>query len=371
MNRGFRKIVAVMLAYLVLTFPVCAADGDGLAALKKFVLGLNDASAEDYSADGLVNAVDIALSKRGLLNATALRKIRVADAYALQDAIKNAMPGDEIVLASGEYQWSTGGAKGSLFHGSTDGTAEYPIVLKSENPDNPAILSGTDTASGYVLYITGDYWKIEDIAVTGAQKGIVLDNSDYSEITRCQVYNIGDEGIHLRDGSSYCTVFKCMVSDTGKYQQGYGEAIYIGSAQSTSGYAYDCDYNTVSHCILGGGVTAELVDVKEYTTGNIVEYCELYGGGISGQVSANAFIKVKGNDCLIRGNVCYDEGNSIIRNAFENHVIVEGWGYNNRFIANTVSLTNESAYVLRVYSGSASESDSIRIPDGRIYYTWN
>ena len=166
----------------------------------------------------------------------------------------------------------------------------------------------------------------------------------------------------------YCTVQGCTVTNTGRISPGYGEAIYVGSSESTSGYGYNCDFNTISDCILGPGVTAELVDIKEYTTGTIVENCVMYGDDISGQTSANAFLKTKGNDCIIKNNTAYQNGNTIIRNAFEVHEIVSGWGYNNSFTGNTCNMDNETAYVVRVYSGSAAASDNTRIPDGNMYY---
>lgn len=368
MNR-FIKIFFAVLTFTALSVSVFASGGgETLMAVKSFVLGKEKAEVRDANDDGIIDSIDISILKRDMIDASSiLRTVRVSNSQELYDAIKNAEAGDEIIVSSGVYTWSSGGAQGSLYHGTADGTAKNPVTLRSEDPNNPAVLSGIDVSRNCVLYITGDYWIIKDISTTNSKKGIILDNSNYSKIIGCEVYNIGEEGIHLRDGSSYCTIYQCTVTDTGEHTPGYGEAIYVGSSVSTGGYAYNCDYNTISHCILGSGVTAELVDIKEYTTGTIVEYCEMYGGSISNEVSANSFLNSKGNDSIIRGNVCYDEGNTIIRNAFENHVIVEGWGYNNEFIDNTVSLINEQAYVLRVYSGTASESGSVRIPDGNIY----
>ena len=94
----------------------------------------------------------------------------------------------------------------------------------------------------------------------------------------------------------------------------------------------------------------------------------MYGDDISGQTSANAFLKTKGNDCIIKNNTAYQNGNTIIRNAFEVHEIVSGWGYNNSFTGNTCNMDNETAYVVRVYSGSAAASDNTRIPDDNMYY---
>lgn len=81
-----------------------------------------------------------------------------------------------------------------MFTSSADGTEANPIIIRSENPEKPAILSGSSTSENYVLDISGDWWKIKDLKVTNAQKGIILDNSNHTEIINCEVYNIGSEG---------------------------------------------------------------------------------------------------------------------------------------------------------------------------------
>ncbi len=347
---------------------VGASDISDITALREFLLGKNSTVSESYDLnnDGKYNVVDWILLKREVLNSTT-NKIYVQSAEELQTALNNAQPGDEIVIKSGTYTPSETGPKGANFWSSAEGTADKPITITSENSDDLALLYGKDVANGVVLYITGDYWNIKNISVQNAQKGIILDNSNYSNISGCSVSEIGSEGIHLRDNSSNCTVKNCIVKNTGKVSAGYGEAIYVGSSESTSGYGYYCDNNVISDCILGPGVTAELVDIKEYTTGTVIENCTMYGDDISGATSANAFLKTKGNNSVIRNNTAYQNGNTIIRNAFEVHEIVSGWGYDNEFYGNTCHMDNTDAYVVRVYSGSASAFDDIRIPEGNMY----
>ncbi|MCG8480761.1 MAG: hypothetical protein MI724_16835 [Spirochaetales bacterium] len=99
-----------------------------------------------------------------------------------------------IELAPGTYTTSPtsvtidngiGGAvtRSWFFRGSADGTSSSPITLRSADPSNPAILEGDGwNAGGYALYITGDYWIVEDIVVRGAAKGVMIDNSDNTRI---------------------------------------------------------------------------------------------------------------------------------------------------------------------------------------------
>ena len=60
--------------------------------------------------------------------------------------LKNAKAGDEIILAEGEYVYSGDTPKGYMFTSSADGTEANPIIIRSENPEKPAILSGSSTS---------------------------------------------------------------------------------------------------------------------------------------------------------------------------------------------------------------------------------
>lgn len=339
-----------------------------IAQLRAYLVRQSDnAEGLDVNGDGVINAFDLVARKQALLaQSAAVRTVRVATTQALLDALKNAQPGDDILVAPGTYVYGETGTKGSLFRSAAEGTAEQPIRLRSEDPQNPAVLSGTDMAVGLALYLTGDYWQVESLHVTCAQKGIVLDHSNHSVIRDCTVSKTGSEGIHLRDNSSFCLVTDCTVTDTGQVTPGYGEAVYVGSSKSSTAYGLACDQNVIANCVFGPGVTAELVDIKEGTTGTIVERCTMYGDDIKGDVSATSLLNAKGNDAIIRHNIGYRNGNAIIRNAFEVHCLLEGWGENNDFFENTLYLDEADAYILRVYSGSARACGNVRSPEGNL-----
>ncbi len=309
----------------------------------------------DANADGVLDGMDLALLRQEKAAAAATteatgtettpvtsdtaettepvtephRLVVVSNTDELMAALEQAQAGDDIVLKSGVYSRTGSGSNpnGSLFYSGAEGTAEQPITIRSEDPSNPARLCGTDTAKNYVLYLTGDYWQVSDLQISTAQKGIMLDNSNHSRIFGCEVYQIGSEGIHLRDNSSNCLVESCNVHDTGVVTPAYGEAIYIGSAKSTSGYGYSCDNNTILRCQLGPNVGAEDVDIKEYTTGTIIAECVFDGTGMTGENYADSFVDIQGNDCIIRDNVGYRNGCQQITAAIQMHVQADGWGY--------------------------------------------
>lgn len=279
-------------------------------------------------------------------------EIRVSTAKELMQAMRYANPGDEIIIAPGEYVGALGtGSNGSgygsaWFYSNVDGTAEKPITVRCEDPSNKPVLKGSRT-NGMVMYITGDYWIVDGLDMSIAQKGLLLDNSSNSIIKNCDIHDVAMEGLHLRDGSSYNLVENCKVYNTGLVNKGMGEGIYIGSDNGKWGeFNKDCNYNVVRRCELGPNVDSEHVDIKEGTVGTIIEYCVMHGAGISGGNYADSFIDAKGNNSIIRYNTCYQEGNDIIIDAFQTHNQLDDCGADNIFIYNTLVLTNPNVNIV-------------------------
>ena len=268
-----------------------------------------------------------------VVDAEGFRDVNVATADELHAALADAKPGDRIVLAPGTYQNDVWKGNWAAFFSEASGTAALPITICSADPEDPAVICGVTQENKIALHIMGEYWNIENIIACEAGKGIVLDKASHSTITGCEVYNIGSEGIHLRDNTSRCLIENCCVHDCGTVSPQYGEGIYIGSAKGTEEYGFDCHYNTVRNCRISN-VGADCVDIKEYTLGTLVEDCTFDGSGIQGKNGADSFVEVKGNDAIIRNNIGYRNGNDKVLYAVDLYMAVEGWGQNNRIYDN-------------------------------------
>ncbi|MEK3883050.1 cellulose binding domain-containing protein [Paenibacillus sp. PL2-23] len=241
----------------------------------------------------------------------------------IRAALQNAQPGDTILVAPGTYEWTTTtqvGTKDAYYYSTSNGTSANPITIKSQDPANKAVLKGGSISSaGYTLYLTGDYWVVKDLHVTYGQKGIILDNSNYTKIDGVTVSYVGQEGIHVRDGSSNVTIENSTIQNTGatgtSTDLGFAEGIYIGSdrsvwdVNSSTGYNRMVHHTTVRNNTIGPGVGAESLDIKEGTSGTLIEGNTFLGAGISGQNFSDSFIDVKGVNVTIRNNVGYRQNN--------------------------------------------------------------
>ena len=309
-----------------------------IVSVQRWLLGAPDASLRDWRAadfceDGRLDMFDLCLMRSALVKAEKEQNaIIVKNINELRKAVKNAKAGDVIKVAGGLYDCSDG-----KILAEADGTAEAPITLEALDPSAPPLLIARDTARGYILHITGDWWVIDGIDCNYVQKGIVLDNSNHTVIQNCEIFETGAEAVAIRDGSSYCTVKNCNIHDTGLVSPGYGEGVYIGSSKEKTEFDFKCDHNKVIGCTFKN-VAAEHVDVKEYTTDTEISGCTFYGDGMSGENYAGSFLDLKGNDCYVHDNVGYRNKNPKIVAAFEVHEQVEGWGYHHVFENNTLYL---------------------------------
>lgn len=299
-----------------------------------------------------------------LTHADSTRQVLVTNTEELIAALTDAQAGDDIILREGVYQNDTSIGVWAAFYSQSEGTAENPITIRSEDAENPATICGVTQENKMALYITGDYWIIRDLKISTASKGIMLDNSNYSIISNCEVFDIGTEAIHLRDNSSYCLVEECYVHDAGTVTPAYGEGVYIGSAYSTTGYGYECHYNTVRNCRFGPNVAAEHVDIKEYTIGNVVEGCTFDGTGITGENYANSFVAIKGNNSIIRNNTGYRNECENVLYAFSLSVQLEGWGQNNKIYDNTLYLDTTDCYLVKEWNCATEVFRNTVEPEG-------
>ncbi|HKV88827.1 MAG TPA: right-handed parallel beta-helix repeat-containing protein [Candidatus Dormibacteraeota bacterium] len=258
----------------------------------------------------------------------------------LTQALASAAPGTVIVMQAGTYSGN--------FVAKNSGTEAAPITLCGARD---AVIDGGDIKVGYTFYLsTVDWWKVMGFTIQGGQKGLVADHAHHNLIKGLFVRNIGDEGIHLREFSTDNTVDGNTVRNTGLHNKKFGEGIYVGTAHSnwckyTSCAVDNSDRNVISNNDISN-TTAENIDIKEGTTGGVIENNHLSGVGMV-RSAASAWINVKGNSWTVTGNV----GVTSIKDGFQVHEVYKGWGLNNVFRTNRAEV-NGPGYGFYVQSRS-------------------
>jgi hypothetical protein len=244
----------------------------------------------------------------------------------LRTALRDAVPGDVILLSAGTYS--------GHFEITAKGTDRRPIYLCGSADST---LNGRNHLSGYTLHFEGaENWRLDGFTVRLGRKGVMVDNSSRIVLQNLTVADTGEEGVHLRDGSSHNVVRGLTIRKTGEQNEKFGEGIYVGSAKSNWCEISDCqpdrsdDNQLVDNRI--SYTTAESIDVKEGTTGGLIEGNQFDGRGLAGD--ADSWVDIKGNDWRITSN----HGQYTPKDGFQTHVIVPGWGDGNTFSGNSAAL---------------------------------
>ncbi|WP_394613293.1 cellulose binding domain-containing protein [Lentzea sp. JNUCC 0626] len=318
--------------YEVLQGGAVAATVTGTSAT---VTGLSPATAYSFS----VRATDAAGNKSAAstaVNATTSpgsgggTTVNVSTAAELQSALAGAQAGQTIKLAAGTY-------RGSFLANGKAGTSSQPITLSGpanavlindgptgEAPSCPAPTAGWD--SGYGLWLfNSPYWNLTGFTVQESKKGIVLDNSHHTTIDSVSVHHLDEEAVHFRRSSGDSVIRNSTITDTGLVQPGYGEGVYLGSANSNwachgnSGGIDRSDRIQVLNNRIGPNVAAEAIDVKEGTYDGIIRGNTFNGTGITGQNSADSWVDVKGINYLIEDNTGTFRSPGTFANGYETH----------------------------------------------------
>ena len=105
--------------------------------------------------------------------------------YQVKGVLNQALPGDEILLYPGRYLGN--------FDAYNDGQPENPITIRSQDPNNKAIIDGITYNDQYTigLYIAANFWTVKDLIIENANKGVVFENALGGQIIDCEVRKTG------------------------------------------------------------------------------------------------------------------------------------------------------------------------------------
>ena len=85
------------------------------------------------------------------------------------------------------------------------------------------------------------------------------------------------------------------------------------------------------------GTTAEAIDVKEGTSGGVLAR-NTFDGSAMTEKGGDSWVDVKGNGWLVADN----QGTSALRDGYQTHEVVDGWGNKNIFAGNKASKINKA-----------------------------
>ena len=176
---------------------------------------------------------------------------------ALTSAVKNAVPGETIVLEGGTY--TTG------ISTSVSGTAAAPITIEGENG---ATLSNA-TGTGEGVEVNNNYYIFQNFTISGFQESFRTDAASFGVANNITATGSKIESFKFKNTSQHWLVENCSVSNSG--MEGY----YVGDANQnwTGGVPDQSGYITFYHDTNNVNVN-DGFDCKEGTSNVRIIDCE-------------------------------------------------------------------------------------------------
>ena len=129
--------------------------------------------------------------------------------------------GDNLYVKAGIY-------REDVYIAGPAGSVNKDTLIKAY-PGVTIYGSGVD--SGRVMLVNTSHITLDGFAITNFNQGLFVVSASHITVQNCLVYNVGQEGIHIKFDSSYVTVQNCTIHDTRAWQYN-GEGIYVGTASS-------------------------------------------------------------------------------------------------------------------------------------------
>lgn len=266
---------------------------------------------------------------------------------------RTIVPGDLFIVSPGTYRLD------SVVFENIKGTSSKMITICGNGVVK--ILGPGSRSSKRILTIkNSQYLRLAQLDFSLGMKGLMVEGTSYSRFEKLNVHDVGHEALHLMLFSHHNVVEQSRFYNTGQEPgaEGIGEGVYVGTSLN-KGIQDNSDYNQILNNKFGPGITAEHIDIKEYTSHALIEGNQFDGRGITQVNSAESWVNIKGNYNIIRNNV----GKNTPVRGFKQIVLTAGQGNFNTFENNSGELNNNHPDRYLIYL----HRESTDAPNNQVY----
>jgi len=211
-------------------------------------------------------------------------------------ALSVVRPGETIVFGAGNYPPLTISGK--------NGSSGAPITIKASR--DAVFSSGSYSSGAAVAVRDSSHIVLDGIVATRSLFGIMGERIKNTTIRNSHVYNLGQEGIHVRYQSSHILIAENKIHDTGlrggTYAR-YGEGVYVGFG--AAGGEKDGTHHVAVHKNEIFRTSAEAIDLKRGLHNLIAEYNNIHDINTKVRAAINVMDQPTGGEYgyVVRGNV--------------------------------------------------------------------
>jgi parallel beta-helix repeat protein len=172
-------------------------------------------------------------------------------------------------------------------------------------------LYGSGVDSGRVMLTNTSHITLDGFAITNFNQGLFVVSASYITVQNCSVYNVGQEGIHIKFDSSYVTVQNCTIHDTRAWKYN-GEGIYVGTASSQT--PLDNTHHVTIRNNIIYNTNDECIELKPGTHDSIIEGNILYNCLTDPDITQTWWGSIEVNPAVNTNQHWNSNPNHIVRN---------------------------------------------------------
>ncbi len=224
----------------------------------------------------------------------------------VEAAINGAQPGDEVVLAGGEYTLT------ERFSFDIAGTEGMPIIIRAADGEQPHL--HRPMANQNIIDIDGATWvEIRGIEFSGGSAGIRISAADHLTIEDCEVHDSGDVAIRANDsGVTYESLH--IIHNDIHHTNDTGEGMYLGCNNDDCRLANGLiERNYVHHTNQGTVTQGDGIELKEGSYNTIIRDNVIHDTNYPCILTYSANGNGDGN--IIERNVMWNCGDHAIQSA--------------------------------------------------------
>ncbi|VUD46896.1 hypothetical protein TDB9533_00916 [Thalassocella blandensis] len=312
----------------------------------------------------------------------ARNRIEVDTVEELQQALKNAEPNDEIIVAKGTYKGDIGleksGDENSHFYSNRSGTPNEYIYLVAE--EEGVIFSGDSIMNHSALTLDGSYWSVSGIEFSSAAQGVQIRGGHDNSLRNLTLDNLGVSGVSITSGGYRNTVALNEFSNIGGAftagnEEGNVQRESLAGVNVGDSPLVNNQQNTIRHNTFLSLGNARAIKVAAGSEDTHIEYNAFLEQKQRGDGERDSLIMNQGNDTLFRFNYfeysVAPELQSVIRLLpLTEEFSEDSWGenamlYQNAFDLEDGDFTQVSAEGVQ----QATVAQNIRYDEGEVMYS--
>ena len=191
----------------------------------------------------------------GTLKTAQARIIVVNPNDDLNVILNNAGGGDTVLLKPGTYK--------NITLSNKKYSGEYPLVIRSYE-SKPVYISGDTISKGCSLEIIScSYIAIIGLTFINSMYGIYVKSSDHIIIKNNEIYDTGQEAVHIGRSSRYIDVSGNKIHNTGQFNSKWAEGVYVGSGSySGNNFPDNCEFIWIENNNIYETGNAEGINIK-------------------------------------------------------------------------------------------------------------